>query len=377
MVLSFSLGCFKIQTMNNMIAYVKKNTASFTASPFNRVDALILCWLAYYRYPDYLKGNKRVALKDLIGCGLLPDGQMYAPTFMPKKSKRLFCCLTESERFKNIELCGFCEEQDDLHEKQFAALCIKLSQSEYFIAFRGTDPSFTGWKEDFNLTYRFPIPSQLSATEYMRRIMLENPDAKFFIGGHSKGGNVAVYAAANAEENLQKAIISIYNFDGPEFNNAFYSERGYDNVRDRIIKIIPKASFVGMMFETRGGFCVIDSGSLSLLQHDPFCWTVKNGDFVDLENRTKPSVRLERAMNAWLAELTHEEKEKIIALVYDALITLDTRDFTVFFKTLYRQVPALFKAYKALSPEDKKFARKCFKRLWKLLRKRHDKSAMR
>lgn len=343
----------------NILSYLKKQKSTFAESPFNRVDALVLCWLAYLSFPDYLKGGESVALKDIRARGLLPEDKMYAEAYKPKTSRKFFKELTESERFKYAELCDFVSEKDDELEKQFAAVCIKISANEYFLAFRGTDPSFTGWKEDFNLVYRYPVPAQRAAAEYFAREAEKFPEAKFRLGGHSKGGNVAVYAAAHADKAARGRIKTVYNFDGPGFIG--------DVSADGVIKIVPNSSFVGALLEKQNNFGIIKSRTFGFLQHDPFSWTVKGCDFVYLKKRTHSSVRIERAVNRWIAELSIKERERVVELVYSALNTLDTKDFNVFFKTIYRQLPALYRQYRRLNAEDKTFFVLKIKRLQKLL----------
>ena len=350
----------------NILSYVKNKKESFAQSPFNRADALVLSWLAYFSYPEYLK-EQSAALKNLEERGLLPDNLMYAETFNPKTSKKLFTAMCNSTRFKDIELSAYRDERDEEQEKQFAAVCINIYGEEYFLAFRGTDPSFTGWKEDFNLAIRYPVPSQQAAAEYARTQMLKYPHGRLRLGGHSKGGNLAVYAAITAEAEQQSAIIAVYNFDGPGFINDVYSEQGYKNVADRIFKIVPDASFVGMVLETHSCFSIVKSRNISVLQHDPFSWIISADDFKYLKCRTHGSVRLEQAFNVWIKELPLDERERVIGLVYAALNTLDTKNFNVFFKTLYRQLPALYREYRRLSADDKNFFNAKIKRLQKLL----------
>ena len=339
----------------NILTYVENKKESFEKSPFNRVDAVILCWLSYYTYPDYLKGKKSVALKDFDKYGLLPDKQMYAEAFNPRGSKKLFKLLEKRPRFCNIKFCDYRDERDEAQEKQFAAICIRIMKHKYFVAFRGTDPSFTGWKEDFNLACCYPIPSQATAAEYLSAEMEKFPDRQFYVGGHSKGGNVAVYAAVNVDKSLQERILNVYNFDGPGFLNDVYIEDGYENIADKIIKIVPQSSFVGMLLETRDCYSIIKSRNLSILQHDPFSWNIKDDDYCYLNDRSKFSIRLERAINKWLEEIPINERARMIKMVYGALTTLGMRDFNEFVRTLYKQIPALYKRYKNLEPDDRVF----------------------
>ena len=339
----------------NILNYAENKKESFEQSPFNRVDAVILCWVSYYTFPDYLKGETSVALKDFDNHGLLPDKRMYAEAFNPRKRKKLFRLLEKNPRYENLEFCDYRDERDETQEKQFAAVSIKISENKYFVAFRGTDPSFTGWKEDFNLACQYPVPSQKSAAEYLKTQMRKFPDAEFYCGGHSKGGNIAVYSAVYSDKELQNRIISVFNFDGPGFINDVYSELGYENISDKIIKIVPQSSFVGMLLETRECYEIVKSRNLSILQHDPFSWTIKDDDYVYLKDRSKFSIRLEKAINKWLKEIPVPERTRMIKMVYGAITALGMRDINEFNRTLYKQIPALYKRYKNLGQEDKIF----------------------
>lgn len=341
--------------MNDILTYIKNNNADFNEAPFNRVDALILSWLSYFTYPDYLKSGEAVALKDLKARGLLSDAEMYLEAFRPKTSKKFFELLTISGRFRNLELSDYRAEKDETEEKQFAAVCMKLQNDVYYLSFRGTDPSFIGWKEDFNLVCFSPLPSQREAAAFAEAELLKHPEGKFYLGGHSKGGTAAIYAAMQFSRSMQDRILTIFNFDGPGFLQNIYAEERYCAIAAKVVKLVPNASFVGMILETGNSYSVVKSGNVSFLQHDLFSWRIKGSDFYYQKDRTKRSVRLARALNDWIAELSLAERERFIALVYAALNTLDTRDFMVFFKTFYRQIPALYREYKKLSEEDKAF----------------------
>lgn len=354
--------------MKNILNYAKVNNEKFSSKPFNDIDALILSWLAYYTFPDYLKGERRVALKDIKECGLLDDREMYGQAFNPKRSKKLFDILCGSQRFADIVLCDYREEKDEAREIQFAAVCMEIEKGINFLSFRGTDPSFIGWKENFNLACRFPVPSQLEAERYLRDEMQKHPDGKFYIGGHSKGGNLAVYAAVYADERMQAKITGVYNFEGPGYIYDIYSQAEYIKIADRVKKIIPRASFVGMVLEQRENLPVVKSKNISFLQHDPFSWTVKDDNFTYLKDRTKRSKKLERAFNGWINGLTLDERERAVSIIYNALLTLDASDFNEFFKTILKQLPAIYRAYKRLPLDDREFVKVNLKTLKRLIK---------
>lgn len=354
--------------MKNILNYLKTNTKSFIESPLNCVDAVILCWLSYFRYPFYVKSGKAVTPNEMIKTGMLPEEETFAMAFNPKSSRKLFRLVAASPRFSGIKLCSYREETDEKTEKQFAAICMRITKGSYFIAFRGTDPSYVGWKEDLNQAYRYPVPSQISAYNYTVERMLRKPRARFYLGGHSKGGNMAVYSAFNADKELQKRIISVYNFDGPEFLDDVYKSEGYKNVSEKLIKIIPQSSFIGTLLDTRHVYRVIRSNGVSFLQHDPFSWVVEDGDFVTVDCRSKGAIRLEKAVNLWISEMPKKERERIIEMFYGALNALDVKDFNSFFRTFYRQLPALWGHYKKLETNDRAFFGDKIKRLHSLLK---------
>lgn len=347
--------------MKNLIAYAKNSRDKLAERPLCATDALILSWLSYFTYPESLKSGKGVALKDMKDMAL-PYKETFAKAFNPKSSKKLLTALERSERFKDAELSDFCEESDEKTEKQFAALCVKISDGAYFLSFRGTDASFVAWKEDFNLARTYPLPSQTDSAKFAEKIMLKYPKARFYFGGHSKGGTAAFYAAMKAREDLQERIERVYNFDGPGFFTDVCSERGYMNIAAKTVKIVPKSSLVGMIFESGDDFLIVKSRFPGIFQHNPFFWHVKGNCFKYENRRTRGSVRLEKALNDWIAELSLEERGRFIKLIYDALYSLDTRDFNVFFRTLHRQIPALYREYKKLDGDDKIFFAATLKR---------------
>lgn len=361
--------------MKNLLGYVKEERRTFAQAPFTETDALALGWLAYFNYADPLRKGRGVPLSALGEGELLPAREMYADAYNPKTSRKLFAALRENPRFSRAVLSRFSAERDETREIQFGALCIEYAPNEFFLAFRGTDPSFLGWKEDFNIARFFPIPSQTAAANYAREAMCAHPFGVFCFGGHSKGGTNAVYAASRLAPALRERLRAVYNFDGPGFFQDIAAEEGYRAVENRIIKLVPRASFVGMILESGENFAIVRSRTVSVLQHDPFSWRVREGKFCRAEKRTRASVRLSDAFNGWIFALTPEERERFIGLVFGALDTLDTHDFTVFFKTLYRQVPALFKRYLRLPAADRRFFREALGRFFRLWLRRRKGSA--
>lgn len=353
--------------MRNILYYAADNRNSFEKSPFNDVDALILSWISYFVYPACVHGDFGVRAGDLTAKRLLTAKEMYAEAFNPKKSKKLFSFLQTNPRFQKVRLSRYVEKKKT--DERFAALCIRLSADVYFLSFRGTDPSFVAWEEDFCLSLPSDIPSQKSAFKYALAFAEKYPRAKFYLGGHSKGGNLAVYAAGALPEKIKKRIIAVYSFDGPGFSSDIYQRPSYAAVADKIIKIVPRSSFVGMLFETREPLKA-DSGGISFWQHDPFLWRVENETFRFVPARTKSSVRLSYAVNRWILSMSDEDKKTFIFIVFRALHTLKIENFDDFFRALPRYAVALFSQYKQLVPQEKTFFSAALKKLICILKEK-------
>ncbi|MFA6624615.1 MAG: Mbeg1-like protein [Bacilli bacterium] len=340
--------------MSNLINYVRDNQNNIADSQFNEVDALVLSWLSYYNYVDYLN-NKGLLIKEIAGERKLSDREMYKDAFLPKKSSRLFKEIQKSSRFSSLELSSFCNVFDIDKIEQFSAITIKIKEDLFYISFRGTDPSFLGWEEDFRLAYLESTNSQKEGVSYLQREMDKYPKAEFILGGHSKGGNTAIYAGSNMSREDQKRIRQIYCFDGPGFPISFFESEGFLNIKDKIEKIIPPSSFVGILFNNFYPYRIVKSNTFLFLQHNPFCFAIKNDGFVNRKKRTLFSRRSQFVMNGFVSSMTKEERKKYIDIIFAALNKLKINDFNSFFYSLPVQIFHLFRIYSKVEKNDRKF----------------------
>ena len=104
----------------------------------------------------------------------------------------------------------------DSQDKQFAAVTYVIPNGPTVVAFRGTDSTIIGWKEDFMISYT-SVPSQDLALSYAIKHVGE-ADGDVIILGHSKGAHLALFAAAHLEEKYQDKLLHVYLNDGPGFN---------------------------------------------------------------------------------------------------------------------------------------------------------------
>ena len=290
----------------------------FSQVGLNEVDALILSELAYVNYDGILTDNLQVSVplrtvtKTLLS---LPDPK--ARCHM-EKDFLLLQAVSESQRFGSVGVTFYRSVLIPEEETQFAAITFLLDDGTAFLTFRGTDWSLVGWKEDFNMAYQKSIPAQRLAQEYVQRYTAETGQP-MRLGGHSKGGNLAIYAGAKCGSILQERIQEVYNFDGPGFAMEMLSDPGYMQIVPKIRTYVPQFSVFGMIMERSEKEQVIQSGAVGLLQHDPYSWQVMGNRFLHLESVTESSLFLDRTLTTWLDGLTMEERSAFIDGIFGLL----------------------------------------------------------
>lgn len=302
--------------MQNIISFAKEyQLKDFDSIPFSAADSLILSQVAYYNYEGtaFEKNDFASTLKNVvqISSEILLRGVQTAD-----EDKKLIKVLKLGGRHGNLAACSYKEISDTDLGEQFAALTFRLKENEYYIAFRGTDTSLTGWKEDMCLSFQDEIPAQKTAVKYATEIMNRFP-GKFYIGGHSKGGNLAVYSAMHLPEDLQDRLIEVYNHDGPGFFEEVYESKEYKRIRSIIRKTVPQSSVVGMLLEYDDNYIVVESHAKGLMQHVPYSWTVENGEFCVVQEVDRFAYHIKQIMERWLSEISFEKREQIVEIVFD------------------------------------------------------------
>ena len=216
---------------------------SFYDLPVNELDVLALTELTYLAFDDVVTQEPE-RLIDLAS-------QIPRDTTMLTNKNRLQLLdqLAQHKRFKNCKLSDFINDIDPELQKQFAAMTYRISLDTYLLVFRGTDDSIIGWKEDFHMTYMKEIPAQKHALQYLQNFFAQHPNQKVVIAGHSKGGNLAVYAASQLDPVLQKNIVAVYTFDAPGLHKELTETPGYQNMMERTKVFVPQGSIIGMMLE--------------------------------------------------------------------------------------------------------------------------------
>ncbi|MFS9180735.1 DUF2974 domain-containing protein [Streptococcus timonensis] len=288
---------------------------SFYDIPLNELDVLALTELTYLPFDNLLDQS----------VNRLSDVATRVPresTMLTNKERlQLLDQLSQHKRFKNSKLSNFVNDIDVELQKQFAAMTYRLNLDTYLIVFRGTDDSIIGWKEDFHMTYMKEIPAQKHALEYLEDFFKQYPKQEVIIAGHSKGGNLAVYAASQIQPDLQEKISAVYTYDAPGLQAHLTETSGYQEVIPKIHRYVPQGSVIGMMLEVPDTPIVVRSLALGgIAQHNTFSWQTEGTHFVQLEEISRESLQIKDALKEWMDSVPDEELELYFNLFFGTIL---------------------------------------------------------
>lgn len=292
---------------------------TFAQDAFNEVDNLILCIIAYLnfrRFPELCSrdADKAVLMSDIVPRMTAEDEQQ---GLSPNNYIPLMKLAAESCRFAPVRLFGYETVRDETREMQLDALSFLLPDGTLFCAFMGTDRSLVGWKENLNLSYMDAVPAQIGAVEYVEDMAWRCPERPVRIGGHSKGGNLAAYAAIHIPEALQARMLDAYNNDGPGFRRDVTDTAEYRRIAAKLHTYIPAASIVGVLLEHTEDYTVVASSSRAIMQHEPLTWNVLGNRFVRQEERSEFGKASDDVVREWLASLSPQERKEFSNALFD------------------------------------------------------------
>ncbi len=307
--------------MANIFDYIKwRGDLTFSQDPFNAVDALVFSALTYIRYVGDVEAQPRIPTPVKEAADALFAMPDYESRARAQHDLDLLHLAAQSRRFGESRICLYRDEFIPEQETQFAAMTFLLDEGSMVLAFRGTDNSLVGWKEDFNMTFQQTIPAQRLAAQYTRDVALEfsNP---MHLAGHSKGGNLAVFAAARSSPMVQARILSVSSNDGPGFTKYLMGDPGYLAMVPKINTYIPQSSVIGMLLEHEEPYTVIRSKTVGILQHDPYSWEVLGREFIPVQEVTETSAFLDATIKTWFAEMTNLERNQLVDVMFTLLGT--------------------------------------------------------
>ncbi|MFA5536587.1 MAG: DUF2974 domain-containing protein [Bacillota bacterium] len=340
----------------NIINYVAEANDSFKDREFNGVDSLILSQLAYLHYDDFVPGlsadSKPVSIRQLKN----KDGidRVFQRVRGGKKNKKLFAALLDSPRFGDMELTFYVNSIDIEKEKQFSAITFLLNDETAYIAYRGTDSTFVGWKEDFNMTFISPIPAQIEGVKYLNTVgELMNNNIR--LGGHSKGGNIAIYSSVNCHPQFQNRVIKVFSHDSPGFKKEFLQNPSYFNMQEKIHKYLPQSALVGMLSQEQEDHVIIKSNRFWIAQHDPYSWVVNDQDFRYLETIKNGAMLFNEILNEWIDSFEDEKKELFVNTLFQVIYATEATTIYDLTKDWHKKAIASLAAIRGIDNETRKF----------------------
>ena len=334
---------------------------------FNEVDNLVLCIISYlnFRRFDDLKTTDptgAVALPEVAARLTEEDEQLGLSELDYIPLMRL---AAETERFRDVRMFGFTHEWDEEKEMQFDAVSYLLPDNTLFVSFMGTDTSLVGWKEDFNMSFLSAVPAQERAAAYTVEMAAACPNRKLRIGGHSKGGNLAAWAAIHIPADLQKQrLLAAYNNDGPGFSHDMVETEAYRRVADKLHTYIPESSIVGVLLEHAEDYAVIDSSNRSIMQHEPMSWNGDGPRVVHLGQRSQMGKLSDDVLRQWIGSMTPQEREQFSDALFDVLsLSGKARTLDDLRAGGLAGGAALLKQYSGAGEKEKKIISEIFRRL--------------
>ena len=343
--------------MANILDYIRwRGDLTFAQDELNEVDSLILSELSYLNFQGIAQTAEGLSLKEAAARYFEEerDKQINTGDLQKPEYFTMLSLLAESRRFSDIVLSGYVQRLEEEANLQFSAVICRLLPGVCYAAYRGTDDTLLGWKEDFLMSALDTVPSQEEALRYYKRALEENPGCRWYLGGHSKGGNLAVYAAVNAGQRAQRRVLRVFNHDGPGFREQVLASAAWQAMQERICTTVPQASIVGMLLEHGENYTVVRSSEKGAMQHDGLSWEVCGPQFVHLGEVNRKSRIADRTIRKVLGELDDAQRRQFTEALFEVLEANRNRTLTDIRTDGFRAVRAMIKTYDNLDQEAKR-----------------------
>ncbi len=350
--------------MDNILTYLKwRGDLSFEEKPFNEVDSLIFALISYIEWDNEIK-KEGVLLKEACLTYFNNHDQKYFKQhyiFSPMIVD-LIQLLPSISRYQNVKLSHYKSINDKEKGVQFGAICIEFSKNTYYISYRGTDAYILGWKEDFEMLHSDVILAQTYASCYLQELKDKLISSKkwwqfkknvshIYIGGHSKGGNLAMYAAITNKEYVNM-IEGVYNFDGPGFRENFYKKYLIHLIQDKLHHYMPESSIFGRLLTHPISPIIIKGYSSGLVQHDAFYWCVTHDHFIYRDVLNKESDQIQYYFDKILLSKSDEEIKIFGNTVFKILKDMHVETLNDFTEIGFRRWLLAIKEVRMMSKEE-------------------------
>ena len=331
-----------------------RNDVSFRAAPFNEIDNVLLSYLAYADFGELLHEPKRhVSIETCLKrfCEKHDLANVRDSKHFIERAPLLLEEMVRGARFRGTKVVHFREVFDKEKVQQFAALVFLLPDGTRYVSFRGTDLSITGWKEDFLMSFTAETEGAKEAVSYINDVAA-SVDGDFILGGHSKGGNFAMYAAAFCEDAVKGRIRKVYNNDGPGFREEIVRSAAYRELLPKITNIVPQTSIIGRLLSNEAAHTVVKSTAAGIFQHDVTTWEVTKDKFV----RAEPdafSDFVEKSLGTWLETMDDEARKSLVETVFSMIEMTEAETFAEFGENLFKNTGLIIKGLGRL-PKEKR-----------------------
>ncbi|MBE5794263.1 MAG: DUF2974 domain-containing protein [Clostridiales bacterium] len=321
----------------------------FLESPPTEADLLIFATMAYCPM-ERLGGNGYGWPLSLTGNVLYPKAARYDETDMARKRRQLWMAASQTTRFGEVKFGGFRAHFSPEKQQQFAACAFRIAPQTGVIAFRGTDSTLVGWKEDLNLSFESPVPAQQDAAKFLNDMLALYSHA--YVVGHSKGGNLALFAAARCNPALQSRILHVINFDGPGLDQQTRQSPGYRALEGRVTTYVPQDSVVGMLMNGGEPYTIIASEGSGLQQHNTFLWQLSGGALVKEESLTQQNRYASDTLRTFLASLSIRQRRSVVDALYSILSATGAKKIGQIPLGALMNLDQVLKATAGLSPQQ-------------------------
>ena len=338
--------------MANIFDYLKwRGDLSLEQSEFNEIDNLILSELAYIPFEEIMEENETVSIKELGE--RFTSKTINKTKIIQKEDINFFPLMAKTKRFGEMKASKYVNKLNSEEEKQFSAITIIMPDNTIYVSYRGTDYTIVGWKEDFNMSFKSHLAAQIDSVKYLQTIA-ENYTQLIRVGGHSKGGILAVYASVFVNEKIKKRIINVYNNDGPGFNDDVTNTEEYKKIIEKVHTYIPQDSFFGRLFNHEEKYTVVESSQKGIMQHDLYSWKVLGNKLVHLKEVTNGSEFIDKTIKDWFKQTTPEQREQVVDIIFEIIKTTEAKTFLEIRSKWLTHAKTILTTYKNIAPENKR-----------------------
>ncbi len=352
--------------MSSLHAYLAwRGDLTFAADPLNEVDALLFSLLAYIDPPSIPKGG--ITLHEAAAQYFFAHNEHESHPLgliVPDGILTVFRHMARTQRFGTVRLCRFINEVAEGDETEQGMQCAALEvrfpgriggEEAVLIAFRGTDDTLVGWRENFDLSFADSVPAQRRAAAFLNETDLL-PDAPLYVTGHSKGGNLAVYAAVCAVPRVARHIQAVYCLDGPGFSEVFLERDAYRALAPRIRYYLPEDSLVGLLLPHDEHYETVASRGHGLRQHDGLTWEVRGPHFKPTAGLSRRGRHSDHVISRRIAAMSSVEKRRLTDLLFSLLHATGAKTLCELYEHAGTHVLSILRAYRSLPPTDREIA---------------------